>query len=451
MATVCVKILPHHLKADGTYNVKIRITHKMVKRYIDTEHFVTQKQLTKKLALKDAFIEQQLNTLVIKYRQEISKLDVKLDFMSADQIRDHLVGNEEAIDFIKFCDEHIKKLRKEGREASAANHVTIRNSLVDYFQSQRVSVMAITSSMLANYERFLRGERELVRVNQLHREVTTTKKGISDAGLYNYMRDLRTLFNAARAKYNDEELGIVRIPHYPFKKYKVGTPPATAHRNLGSSTILKLINTKTEPGSRPELAKELFWLSFMLCGINAADLYQLTPDHIREGRLEYNRAKTKGRRKDKAFISIKIPDKALAILLKYLGRLKERYYSAKGLDTALSKGMKALCKSAELNGITFYWARHSFASIARNDCRFSKDDVALALNHVDNGHSVTDIYIAKDWSIVDEVQAAVIATLNPKGKKPVQRKVPKKKVEIEMDFHEPCIVRQLTPRKLISN
>ena len=113
--------------------------------------------------------------------------------------------------------------------------------------------------------------------------------------------------------------------------------------------------------------------------------------------------------------------------------------------------LKALCKSAELNGITFYWARHSFASIARNDCRFSKDDVALALNHVDNGHSVTDIYIAKDWSIVDEVQAAVIATLNPKGKKPVQRKVPKKKVEIEMDFHEPCIVRQLTPRKLISN
>jgi hypothetical protein len=39
------------------------------------------------------------------------------------------------------------------------------------------------------------------------------------------MRDLRTLFNAAREKYNDEDLGIVKIPHYPFKKYKVGTPP----------------------------------------------------------------------------------------------------------------------------------------------------------------------------------------------------------------------------------
>jgi len=443
MATVCVKILPHHLKADGTYNVKIRITQKKVKRYIDTEHFVTQKQLTKKLTLKDAFIEQQLNTLVIKYRQEISKLDEKLDFMDADQLRDHLVGKDEAIDFIKFCDGHIKKLRQEGRAASAANHVTIRNSLVDYFQSQRISVMAITSSMLTNYERFLRGERELIRVNQLKREVTTTKKGLSDAGLYNYMRDLRTLFNAARAKYNDEELGIVRIPHYPFRKYKVGSPPATAHRNLGSTVILKLINIKTEPGSRPELAKELFWLSFMLCGINAADLYQLTPDQIRHGRLEYNRAKTKGRRKDKAFISIKIPDKASALLPKYLGKLKERYYSAKGLDTALSKGMKALCKSAELNGITFYWARHSFASIARNDCRFSKDDIALALNHVDNGHSVTDIYIAKDWSIVDEVQDAVIAKLY--GAKKATNVARKKKTVETFTADEPseCIIRKL--------
>jgi hypothetical protein len=51
----------------------------------------------------------------------------------------------------------------------------------------------------------------------------------------------------------------------------------------------------------------------------------------------------------------------------------------------------------------------------------SKDDVGLALNHVDQGNKTTDIYIEKDWSIVDEVQSNVIALLNesnkPKGKK----------------------------------
>ena len=48
MATVCAKILKHHLKADGTYNVKIRVTHKNEKRHIDIEHYVTEKQLAKK-------------------------------------------------------------------------------------------------------------------------------------------------------------------------------------------------------------------------------------------------------------------------------------------------------------------------------------------------------------------------------------------------------------------
>jgi len=171
IATVWIKILPHHLKADGSYNVKIRITHKMVKRYIDTEHFVTQKQLTKKLTLKDPFIEEQLNQVLINYRQEISRLDVKLEFMTADQIRDHLIGKDQPIDFIKFCDEHIKALRQSGRGGSASNHVTVRNSLADFFQSEHVSIMAITSAMLNNYERYLKGECELIRTNQLFKEV----------------------------------------------------------------------------------------------------------------------------------------------------------------------------------------------------------------------------------------------------------------------------------------
>ena len=41
----------------------------------------------------------------------------------------------------------------------------------------------------------------------------------------------------------------------------------------------------------------------------------------------------------------------------------------------------------------------------------SKDDIALALNYVDEVNRTTDIYIAKDWMIVDDVQRNVIAQL----------------------------------------
>jgi integrase len=242
--------------------------------------------------------------------------------------------------------------------------------------------------------------------------VVTESNGVTDAGLYNYMRDLRTLFNAAREKYNDEDLGIIRVSHYPFNKYKVGSPPDTKKRNISIKLIIRIIECKVPKNSRAELAKDLFLLSFFLCGINAVDLYHITKANVKKGRLEYNRSKTKGRRKDNAFISIKIINEAVPILDNYIEKLRDRYSSSKGFDGALSKGMKKLREITGIPEITYYWARHSFANCARNDCRFSKDDIALALNHVDNGHKTTDIYIAKDWKIVDEVQISVVKLLN---------------------------------------
>jgi len=62
--------------------------------------------------------------------------------------------------------------------------------------------------------------------------------------------------------------------------------------------------------------------------------------------------------------------------------------------------------------VTHYWARHTFASIARNECRCSIDDIGMALNHIDQTNRITDIYIAKDWSIIDDVQEKVTGVLS---------------------------------------
>jgi len=407
MATVCAKVLKHHKKVDGSYNVKVRIIHNREKRYIDTEHFVTDKQLSKNMAIKDPIVNRLVNRQVDEYRVAISELGEKLTFFSAEMLRDYLSNKNEEIDFVKFCDDHISQLKNDKRDGTAANHTTVRNSLVDYFNREKVSVFEITASMLKLYEGFLRGKRSIVRINHLNREVSTKSKGVSDSGIYNYMRDLRTLFNAAREKFNDEELGIIRIPHYPFKKYKVGTPPATRKRNITLTQLVRLRDCKTVPGSRAELAKEMFMLSFYLCGINAVDIYNISRSNIINGRLEYNRCKTVRRRKDNAFISIKLVDEAAPLVEKYIEKMSSRYSTSKGFDGALSKGMKDLRIITNIRDITFYWARHSFANCARNDCKVSKDDIALSLNHIDNGHRTTDIYLSKDWKIIDDVQLKV--------------------------------------------
>jgi len=411
MATVSAVVYDHHKKKDGTYNVKIRIYHKGVRRLIDTSHYVSQKQLDTKLNIKDKFVLNILDETLLKYRRVISEITDKLDLFTVDDLRNYLLGNEKEIDFIEFCDFYIDQLRKEDRNGSANNHRTVRNSLVDYFQKESVLINEINTNMLNKYMLFLKSNRRLTRVNQLKKEVTTTRTGLSRSGLFNHLRDLKTLFNAAVKYYNNDDFGVYRIKHNPFKNLKVDSPPITRKRNISIEQIKIIQNCQPKNGSRAELAKDLFMLSFYMCGMNAVDIYNLDSSKINEGRLEYNRSKTTRMRRDDAFISIRIVPEAKPLLEKYIDILNEKYATHTGLDEALSMGMKDLRLVTGIRELTFYWARHTFATLARNKCRLSMNDVALALNHVDSNHKTTDIYIDKDWTIVDEVQERVVGLL----------------------------------------
>ncbi len=70
--------------------------------------------------------------------------------------------------------------------------------------------------------------------------------------------------------------------------------------------------------------------------------------------------------------------------------------------------MAQLSRETGIPALKFYALRHSFGSIARNNCRLDLGFIGEALNHVEKGRSTTRIYIERDWSIVDEVQEAVL-------------------------------------------
>jgi hypothetical protein len=120
--------------------------------------------------------------------------------------------------------------------------------------------------MLVQFERFLKSERTVKRINQFGKPVTLISKAVSETALYNYMRDLRTLFNAAVDHYNNEDMGIILIKHYPFKKYKGGSAPLTENRNNNLEEVIRIRDCKVIPGSRSGLARDLYMLSFYLCG-----------------------------------------------------------------------------------------------------------------------------------------------------------------------------------------
>jgi integrase len=80
-----------------------------------------------------------------------------------------------------------------------------------------------------------------------------------------------------------------------------------------------------------------------------------------------------------------------------LGILRRKYKRYERIYECVSKGMKSLSEAIGKE-FTFYSARHSWATIARNDCGIDKYTVHEALSHVDRATAIDDVYIAPDYS-----------------------------------------------------
>lgn len=206
------------------------------------------------------------------------------------------------------------------------------------------------------------------------------------------MRNLRAVCNFARK--------CKVTAHYPFLFYKI-KQEATRKRNFDVPTLRRiLLHECREEWQQKYL--DFFKLTFMLIGINAADLCALT--RIEGGRVNYVRAKTKKR------YSVKVEPEALYLIERYrseghlLGYM-DKYADYRCFYNSLCKGLKAIKAQLGLAELTTYWARHSWATIAYG-IGIPVDTIAQALGH--GGNTVTDIYIERDVRRVDEANRAVL-------------------------------------------
>jgi len=65
---------------DGPYHLQIKVFHKDVRRFIETNHYVTTRQLNEKLKIKDSHVLKSLDETLTDYRKTIGDLAPKLDF-----------------------------------------------------------------------------------------------------------------------------------------------------------------------------------------------------------------------------------------------------------------------------------------------------------------------------------------------------------------------------------
>lgn len=444
MATFKICVFKHQQRRDHKFPVYIRVCWKRKYGYIRTSYYVTIQQIRKTkyiFELKDTFIINELNSQIRNFEDAKVKLGNRIELYTAKELADYFVkenhpGTDSSIDFVAFAQVHFKRLEDRGKKTTAAPLKAALNAMIDYSSGRKqIYITEISAKFLEGFDTFLRNERTIKRINQHGKMVTTKRHGCSDVGVFDYMKNISIIFNAAKREYNDYDRGEIRVKHDPFQRYKAKKIPEPEKRALTLDQLLKIRNVKTLKDKRAILARDVFMLSFLCAGMNMVDLYNLKKKQYRDDRFSYHRAKTRDRRKDKAFISIKVFPEVLPYIEKYQSKSGDHVFSFAGMYTTsdifcsnINIGLKkvaekvnecitneAIEKEEKVNESLFipdnlntYFARFTFATFARNNCGVSRDDIDLALNHVDHGLKMADVYIKKDWSLVDNVIRKVI-------------------------------------------
>lgn len=400
MATTKFYLDTRSCRADGTHLLKLNVSHRGRNALLSIAGvYLTREQWDKcNERVVGHPLQKRLNSVAAHFRIDIEdkllelQLSGQLQEMDISQLRDLLQGKEwKPKDlFVEVFERFASSRPSEGTRCVYRQTMSrLRAFCADI---DRLTFDDITRDWLSRFESFL----------------ALTARSANARGIH--LRNIRAVFNHAI----DEELTTL----YPFRRFRIKSQP-TAKRSLPVEQLRELFSLELEPWQQKYL--DMFKLIFYLCGINIGDLCKLAD--MRYGRVEYVRAKT-----HRAY-SIKVEPEAMEIINRYRGkkylldvldtyedyhdfahRMNEnlKYLGGTRTETRVArdgKKRRVIVRELRWPGLSTYWARHTWATIAAS-LDVPKETIAAALGHSQD--SVTDIYIAFDRSKVDAANRKVI-------------------------------------------
>lgn len=412
MATTINYVVRKTPRKDGTYAVNIRIIHNREMRRLPTSVYLTKGQLSRDLnTIKDVKSEEIVQTRVMELRARLNEVS-HADMMGIDQLVAIITRPTTEcfrLDLFQFADQVTATMT----ERTAEGYTTALNAVKRFIGTDRLDINDITRAWVYRFRDFLENE-PAVQGNGM----TYKKKSRGSRAVSYYLGCIRHLHNKARITYNDDEGGQVFIPRQPFlEKNIIPRQPLTDHRVLTVAQIRKIMEVELKQGSRAEMARDVFILSFLLAGTNTVDIYKMKRSSLKGDMLTFNRSKTERKRQDHARITLKVLPLAMKMIEKYASKdgdklmlFSEKYCNSKGFCRACDLGLKVVANKVGIKeSLTTYYYRHSWATIARNICKVDFDTVNAGLNHVHRGADrIGDVYIARDYSAIWEAQEKVM-------------------------------------------
>lgn len=391
MATTKLYLDTRRIKKDGTYPIKIMVNHKgnflvstdysSCTEEWDRSSFTTKaaNYRTKNVQLRN--IINKIENLIFDLENS-NRLNTIPNKKLKQLIEEKLSGKSDSLVFIDYLDKFLETKTKAGTKEV---YITTRNKLTEFDKS--ACFTDITPEWLAKFENWLK--RDNLKTNYISIQ----------------LRNIRAVFNFS---IDNEYTNI-----YPFRRYKIKTED-TIKRALSPENIVKLRDYDCEQHQKKY--RDMFMLIFYLIGINPVDLFQLKHSDIKDGRIEYKRAKT-----DK-FYSIKLEPEALEIIERYKGSnylidILDSWGKYTDFTHRMNINLKQIgnvervglggkkIRTPLFENITIYHARHSWATIAAN-IDISKETISAALGH-EFGCDTTSIYIDFDRKKVDDANRKV--------------------------------------------
>ncbi|MBK8501199.1 MAG: phage integrase SAM-like domain-containing protein [Saprospiraceae bacterium] len=354
-------------KSSGKYPVKLRVftPSPRIQKLYSTVFELSKKDFesiwnTSKPRIENKELRSQMQAVELK----ACKVAEKLTPFTFDQFEKQLF--RKAGDGIKVkyhFERAICEFTKRKQIGTASTYDLSEKSITEFLEKSlrrsydKLSLLDITPSWLLDYEAYM------------------TDKGRSLTTISMYLRALRALFNNAISEKEIEKA------YYPFGKRKYQVPATkNVKKALSKVQLRRLFGTKAQTPEQQK-AKDFWFFSYACNGINIKDIALLKWKDIKEGRIEFYRAKTRITSKGNLkLVTAYLNEFSMGVIEKYGNpdkeadspvfeilenglTPKEEQSRVKNFTRFINQHIKNLSIANDLPGqISTYWARHSFAT-----------------------------------------------------------------------------------------
>lgn len=415
MTSIKIRLNSARSNKDGTYPLVIRVIRNRRKREIhipfsafppEFDPLAETLRYTGHKKARREYIDR-ANAYLIYIKELIGKIYDKLETSGGQYTADDVIAAfhryRTSNNLFVFADSLIEKLEKEGKNGTASNYRNTINAFTRFIGSDNEYDLAdLTGRVVKDFTVHLK-ERKL-----------------SPNTVWFYFCQLRAIYNKAV----EEHIAAPEI--HPFSGIEIKRE-STHKRAISRTEIQKVADVRLEEKDEStNLARDLFLLSFYTRGMAFVDMCHLTKENMEGDILSYRRQKTGQALEMRVEAPLRIllrkyADENSPYLLPML-RPDNSYHASTCVQRKLNKRIR---KIGEWLGfdfpLTFYVARHSWATLAQDE------GIPISVISAGMGHtseSTTHIYLAQiDSGKVDKANRRVLDFLNKKnGERNIVRK-----------------------------